>query len=1207
MIPRLIPRIPLFFSRTGIQLYIFTAQGKYLTEIQRAPDLAGVPDIANATIIGVLDVAENLFTDPLPADGLTRHYRARHVTAALEPSNWTCWFSAKPAQYAAITDAIEPVEPTFIFREPVTANDQTTYALDEIDPQCRIVKVEVSSDNGKTWVENPNLIAPYEVTFASSKSVCYRITYYNVEGKLVTSTLCNRDAGVDDIVGEYDVTPIYNADGTVAIVRVRIKDAANFITKVLFDVTSGTGAKQLDLEPSRLQWDVSPKVFELDVPLHEDWQITVEPVVTVQGGGIIRLPALPLDRIRLARITRVNVSYAEDEATILVDANLDTVTLHFAEEINGVLQAEQLMPLRSTAQYGKFVVFASTERKRFFRIYGKTAAGKLGPYRLTEIDQYIPAKPQLGFGGIHQTLATTNTVNIFGSILDPWDRGGVLYVGVNKNGELSPDSAGVADGFATMPNAGSFGPNTVFNLTGGGFDNLLANVMSHPGRVKQIWLQWVSSDDRDTGRIPLTLINITSIHGPDGRLIFEAVEAFNIKKRTISAQEIAITGIERENIVNGIIDQYKIENSALFDRHFTDLSVSARVLGPSAVERDKIAGRAITEAQIALQGLSNPSIFQNGVITNDLIAGNITGNKIAVNNLRELTPNLGILLTGRLNADSGAYLDLDAQGGNAVFWHPNFFLQASGSAYFKGQVGADSVLTGAIVAPGNVAPGAVNNGNIVVEGILNANHIRVNQLSAFKTPEGLTAPLGIQVSGRLFGISQNGNSEAFIDLDNQSNQGVFLRVRKGGQDKFWVDYVGDAFFNGTIGANVGLFNTGIIVGPGSTAQGGTSLDSELAQKNFINSVTSGQITEAVAQTIISPNAISSGHIAAIKLTVVQAHVSGGLSALTANIGAITAGTLTSSDGMYRINLSGGFGTIDRWGSIGWLNFTDPNASVFAVKKGVNLNPGLNESYSFRIERDGNAYFGGILEAAGGTFKGQVQIQEFGAGELLFVDSSGAAVAALDASSGLDPRWGSWQGLAIDTAGQRAFEVRYGSSFGHSIHIPGWLFVGGNAVLSRITEFHNGNNQYWNFILDTGGQTTQGPQMRWMAPNGGLQFRFQNDGFAGSVAGWGSYSDERAKENIKTIPVGSVVMRKLRPIEFEWKDKNQQAGKHHGFLAQEVREVIPAAVVESSNGDGTTSLFLVNDAIIPHLVSALQDIDSRLAVLERRGSPTPILT
>jgi hypothetical protein len=104
---------------------------------------------------------------------------------------------------------------------------------------------------------------------------------------------------------------------------------------------------------------------------------------------------------------------------------------------------------------------------------------------------------------------------------------------------------------------------------------------------------------------------------------------------------------------------------------------------------------------------------------------------------------------------------------------------------------------------------------------------------------------------------------------------------------------------------------------------------------------------------------------------------------------------------------------------------------------------------------------------------------------------------------------------------------------------------------------------------------------------------------GSVAGSGPYnnlSDARLKKNIVPLVGGMALLSQLEPVRFDWRAKEERAvgkdlnlseGHQVGFLAQNVRKVLPEAVSVASGRDAIMSV--AESKIVPVLVSAVQEL------------------
>lgn len=94
--------------------------------------------------------------------------------------------------------------------------------------------------------------------------------------------------------------------------------------------------------------------------------------------------------------------------------------------------------------------------------------------------------------------------------------------------------------------------------------------------------------------------------------------------------------------------------------------------------------------------------------------------------------------------------------------------------------------------------------------------------------------------------------------------------------------------------------------------------------------------------------------------------------------------------------------------------------------------------------------------------------------------------------------------------------------------------------------------------------------------------FRVTGYSGGANAWTNESDSTLKKNIITIDGALEKVLKLRGVEFEWKD-NRQPGKQIGFVAQEVKRVIPELV---SGSEG--SLSIQTSQVTALLVEAVKD-------------------
>ena len=97
----------------------------------------------------------------------------------------------------------------------------------------------------------------------------------------------------------------------------------------------------------------------------------------------------------------------------------------------------------------------------------------------------------------------------------------------------------------------------------------------------------------------------------------------------------------------------------------------------------------------------------------------------------------------------------------------------------------------------------------------------------------------------------------------------------------------------------------------------------------------------------------------------------------------------------------------------------------------------------------------------------------------------------------------------------------------------------------------------------------------------------------STAAFGTYSDERLKENIENLPPQFSNIMALRPVEFDYKDGS---GHQIGFIAQEVYPIYPDLIGTREDGMYTLTDLNKNDA---RLIKAFQELANMVTNLQTR--------
>jgi len=120
--------------------------------------------------------------------------------------------------------------------------------------------------------------------------------------------------------------------------------------------------------------------------------------------------------------------------------------------------------------------------------------------------------------------------------------------------------------------------------------------------------------------------------------------------------------------------------------------------------------------------------------------------------------------------------------------------------------------------------------------------------------------------------------------------------------------------------------------------------------------------------------------------------------------------------------------------------------------------------------------------------------------------------------------------------------------------------------------------------------------------------YHNNGYVGTIlhngsnTTYASASDYRLKKDIETISDGLDKINNLKPKYYNFIG-NQQAGIQAGFIAHELQEIIPQAAFgekDAVDEDGKPILQQIEKAaIVPHLVSAVQQLSSMVESLQYR--------
>jgi hypothetical protein len=182
----------------------------------------------------------------------------------------------------------------------------------------------------------------------------------------------------------------------------------------------------------------------------------------------------------------------------------------------------------------------------------------------------------------------------------------------------------------------------------------------------------------------------------------------------------------------------------------------------------------------------------------------------------------------------------------------------------------------------------------------------------------------------------------------------------------------------------------------------------------------------------------------------------------------------------------------------------------------------------------------------------------------------------------------------------------------------WLLYSSKGSHTRL--HHNGTEKFRteSYGTQSFGYQTQNASVYYHSVCGGtanqIAFRWVNPNLRASIdnvicATAANFSDERIKRNIQSWDEGIGLLRQLRTVTYQPKDiigfgevtgslvegVDVRDDTLIGLIAQEVGAVIPSAV--SGDPEGSNLMSIEHDQMLAVIISAVQDIDTRLTALE----------
>lgn len=269
------------------------------------------------------------------------------------------------------------------------------------------------------------------------------------------------------------------------------------------------------------------------------------------------------------------------------------------------------------------------------------------------------------------------------------------------------------------------------------------------------------------------------------------------------------------------------------------------------------------------------------------------------------------------------------------------------------------------------------------------------------------------------------------------------------------------------------------------------------------------------------------------------------------------------------------------------------ASSITVNSGqiaFNSNSLVVNSSKFTLDANGNATFSGSLSAAGGTFAGNLSA----AGGTF---SGNLSAAGGTFSGDLNAAGGTFKGSLSAASGTFAGNLSAaGGTFSGNLSAAGGTFKGSVVFpwSSSVTRniYINDTTKGAPIVIQGIGEGGLGAlETSIMSGYIEVSQAYQDKSAILTPTGVQTFSDGRLKKDVKDI--NPEIAKRLRPVQFRFK-KSEDI--EYGFIAQEVQEIIPAAVNKSIDNE---YLMLNYQELIAPLYALVQEQEDRIDRLEAR--------
>lgn len=384
---------------------------------------------------------------------------------------------------------------------------------------------------------------------------------------------------------------------------------------------------------------------------------------------------------------------------------------------------------------------------------------------------------------------------------------------------------------------------------------------------------------------------------------------------------------------------------------------------------------------------------------------------------------------------------------------------------------------------------------------------------------------------------------------------------------------------------------------------GTITAAQLAQY----SVTADKLASGA---VGAPN-IQAGAVGAVAISVTS------LSAISANLGTVTAGTLTAGTSYLGVvsagqisttslsAISANLGTITA-GTINGITIIGSTVETATSGARMTMSPGV--------------FLTGYNSAGVATINASPDLLSDN-GSFYVTDSAGVEIGGLGASGG-----GSVFGRATGTSGNN-----YGGEFVglNSSSDAIYCFTGGITIANGYLAMGSGNITGVGTNLTSTASTlflTAGTNITHVAnmlPNADNTYSHGNSSFRLSVVysagGVVTTSDERMKKDIEPEILGLSFINSLTPVSYRFDTDDDDAPVRHGLIAQAVQTalngasfaglhlpaqaVIPEGMEGGCSIDGATPFGLNYTEFLSPIILAIQQVDAKIEALKQQIAKT----